>query len=120
MNLLIIFAAKYLYILIGVIAVATFVLSNQTVRVQFVKLSIFTFPFSLIVAWILNALIQSPRPFIVENIQPLIQSSPDNGFPSDHTLLAMTIASVIYTYNKKIGGAAGGPDCSHICVATRC
>jgi undecaprenyl-diphosphatase len=103
MNLLIIFAAKYLYLFIGLIALVTFGLGGRSVKAQWIKLSIFTFPLSLIIAQALNRLILSPRPFIVENMRPLIEASSDNGFPSDHTLLSMTIATVIFAYNKQVG-----------------
>jgi len=103
MNLLIIFADKYLYLLIGLIALAAFGLANRMVKAELIKLSIFAFPLSFVVAQILNQIILSPRPFIVDHLQPLIEASTDNGFPSDHTLLAMTIATVVFAYNKQIG-----------------
>jgi len=43
-----------------------------------------------------------PRPFAVKHIKPLIPHAPDNGFPSEHTVLAMTLTAVIYFYRKKL------------------
>ncbi len=40
---------------------------------------------------------------MVEHVQPLITHAADNGFPSDHTLLTMTIASILFLYNKRLG-----------------
>ena len=37
------------------------------------------------------------------SIKPLFPHIADNGFPSDHTLLTMTIAAIIFVYNRKLG-----------------
>ena len=58
---------------------------------------------SLILAKIGHLLFQDPRPFIVGHFQPLIISSRDNGFPSDHTLLAAFIGFVMLERSRKVG-----------------
>lgn len=37
-----------------------------------------------------GAFYNEPRPFVAHHFTPLIPHEPDNGFPSDHTLLAFT------------------------------
>ena len=37
-----------------------------------------------------GAFYNEPRPFVARHFTPLIPHEPDNGFPSDHTLLAFT------------------------------
>ncbi|CAN5188103.1 hypothetical protein BH11PAT1_BH11PAT1_6970 [soil metagenome] len=103
MDLLIIFGAKYLFIVIGILAIIKILFSPKDLKVSYIKLAIFTLPLSLIIAKIGNLIIFSPRPFVVERITPLIHASADNGFPSDHTLLSLTIASIVFAYNKKTG-----------------
>lgn len=103
MNMLIIFAAKYLFIVVCLMALGIFVLSDRLIESKIIRLSFFTLPLSYLISLVLNQLIISPRPFVVEHIQPLIQASIDNGFPSDHTLLTMTVAFIIFAYNKKWG-----------------
>ena len=44
-----------------------------------------------------------PRPFVTGNFTPLIPHAADNGFPSDHTLLATVIAVVGYYWDKRVG-----------------
>lgn len=44
-----------------------------------------------------------PRPFVVGNFTPLIAHAADNGFPSDHALLAAALAMVGLYWNKKLG-----------------
>lgn len=41
---------------------------------------------------LLNRLIQDPRPFVAEHYSPLAHATNDNGFPSDHTLVAALLA----------------------------
>src|SRR5207253_11016900 len=48
-------------------------------------------------------LIISPRPFQESGLPPLIPSSVDNGFPSDHTLLLAVAAAVITLVNWRWG-----------------
>ncbi len=43
------------------------------------------------------------RPFVVDHFIPLIMHAADNGFPSDHTLLAAGLAAVGMYWNKKLG-----------------
>jgi undecaprenyl-diphosphatase len=103
MSIFIIFAAVYLYLVILLIGAAVFFLSSQFIRKQMLLLSLIVFPVSYLVGKVLNLVIQSPRPFVLEHITPIIQASRDNGFPSDHTLLSMTVASIVFAYNRNVG-----------------
>jgi undecaprenyl-diphosphatase len=45
-----------------------------------------------------------PRPFVVDpSIKPLFAHPADNGFPSDHTALAATVALVVMMYRRWLG-----------------
>ena len=66
-------------------------------------LTIVSFPLTYIVAKISSVFVNDPRPFVVEHTKPLISHVADNGFPSDHVLLAMAITVVIFTFHKKLG-----------------
>ena len=48
-------------------------------------------------------MVKSPRPFVIDHMQPLIHAATDNGFPPDHVLWLATIAFVVFTHNKKLG-----------------
>lgn len=97
-----------------IIAVARFliyvVLALTTILMvwQKQKLSIFIYGFcvgisSIIIARVLSLFYYNSRPFAVGNFRPMISHLPDNGFPSDHTLLAASCAVVIYRINKRWG-----------------
>src|SRR5665811_1184254 len=45
-----------------------------------------------------------PRPFVADpSIKPLFAHPGDNGFPSDHTTLAATVALLVMGYRKLLG-----------------
>lgn len=52
-----------------------------------------------------SKLYYDPRPFVTHHLTPLVSHAADNGFPSEHTLLAVTLATVMYFYDKRIGAA---------------
>jgi undecaprenyl-diphosphatase len=41
---------------------------------------------------------------VAGHFTPLIPHAPDNGFPSDHTLLSSAIAMTVFLRNRSIGG----------------
>lgn len=102
MNTVVVFAAQYLYLLILIIAALAAIFADGEKRRKLFKLSLIAFPLSFVIGKVLNYFIYSPRPFVVEHIQPLISHAADNGFPSDHTLLVMTVTAVMFSYNKKL------------------
>ncbi len=103
MNVVIILVAKYFFLVSILLFFYALWEVKPTLRKDLLKLSTITFPLSYVIAKVMSYLIYDPRPFVVEHITPLIAHAPDNGFPSDHTLLAMTIACIIFVYNRKLG-----------------
>lgn len=102
MNSIMIFIAKYFYI-ISVFGIIIFFLKQpRAIKKSLIICSIIIAPLSYIIAKISGALYYDPRPFVVGNFIPLLAHSADNGFPSDHTLLASAIAMIVWFYNKKI------------------
>lgn len=58
---------------------------------------------SLLLAKLGSHLYHDPRPFVQGHFTPLIGHSNDNGFPSDHTLLASFIGWLVLVYDRKWG-----------------
>ncbi len=52
-----------------------------------------------VLALLLSHLIPDPRPYIAEHYIPLSHVSSDNGFPSDHTLLAAFLSALLLWIN---------------------
>ncbi|HZS93757.1 MAG TPA: phosphatase PAP2 family protein [Chloroflexota bacterium] len=94
-----IFAAKYLVFVDAVIAVALCLwLVTQRPRpavVRWVIAVVIMLVLSLVFSRIGAALISDPRPFTQDHVKPLISHAADNGFPSDHALLAAAIVAAV-------------------------
>ena len=102
-NLLIIFGAKYLlWVLIGLACVWFFKQPREKQK-RLLLFAAVVFPIVYAVSRFIAMFYYNPRPFMVDNFTPLIPHEPNNGFPSDHTLLSAAIATVIYPLSKKVG-----------------
>jgi undecaprenyl-diphosphatase len=107
MNEIIILTAKYLYLVSIVMAGVYFFQAKSEEKKRLGLLAIVTLPLALILGKLSSHFISDPRPFVVLHVTPLIAHAADNGFPSDHTLLTMTIAAIIFVFNKKWGVVLG-------------
>lgn len=59
---------------------------------------------SYVIAKVLGHFVLDPRPYLLEGIAPLTAVAHDNGFPSDHTLLAAALtASVVWIAPRYVG-----------------
>ena len=50
---------------------------------------------------ILTGVIIDPRPYLAAHARPLIPVARDNGFPSDHTLLAATLTATLWWIDRR-------------------
>ena len=101
-QLLLIFGAKYLIILPIIICGVYFLYQPKQEKKELVILGILSIVFVGLGAFIGGSLYYSSRPFVTENITPLISHSADNGFPSDHVLLVSALAVFFCLYNRKL------------------
>ncbi len=94
-----IFAAKYLVFVDAAIAVAVlgFILNRwpRPALLRWGITAVIVLILSYAFAKIGGALYNNPRPFAVDHIKPLVSHGPDNGFPSDHALLAAAIVALV-------------------------
>src|SRR3989338_4643251 len=103
MDNLIIFLAKYLIFIMVLILLVVWLRSNRKIRWQFAAVVILSGIIALSLSWLASKFYYHPRPFVVENIKPLVAQEADNSFPSNHMLLATNLALTIYFYNRRIG-----------------
>lgn len=54
-----------------------------------------------VVSKALTAVIVDPRPFLVAHARPLIPTARDNGFPSDHVLLAALLTASLWWIERR-------------------
>jgi undecaprenyl-diphosphatase len=98
-----IFAAKYLVFIDAVVAIGALalLLRHQPLSrllwwgIAASSLLVLSYIFAHIGA----AVYTDPRPFTTDHVRPLIPHAADNGFPSDHALLAAAIVAVIAIVN---------------------
>lgn len=98
-----IFLASKLHIVIVVVALFVFITATHDKKRMLFIYGVFGLPLAYILGKIAGLLYFTPRPFAELGIAPLVPHIADNGFPSEHTLYAMTIALVVYFANKKVG-----------------
>jgi undecaprenyl-diphosphatase len=103
MDSVIIFCAKYLFLSIVLILGFVWLKAGKTKKVELavatVLAGILAYGLMKFAGW----LYYDPRPFVTQHIKPLVSHGADNGFPSEHTVFAMTVSSIICLYNKRFG-----------------
>ena len=100
MNNLIVFTGEYLIYIIGLVFV---VLLFRKLQAGILIVTIVSAINALILAFVIGEMVRSVRPFVLEHTMPLIRHGADNGFPSHHVLIAMTMAAVAFLYDRNLG-----------------
>lgn len=103
MELLIIFGAEYLYLAVVFVALAYIFRQPKELRWKIALCAVVALPLTYIAAKIASYFYYDPRPFVVDQFVPLLPHAPDNGFPSDHTLLGSAIAAVVFFFHRRLG-----------------
>jgi len=93
----------YISILLGIIVFV----KNKSERKNIILYGAITFLIIIIITLIASNIFYDARPFVTDNVMPLILHPADNGFPSDHVLIAMGIAVVLFPFSKRFGIIAG-------------
>lgn len=104
MNSLIIFCAKYVFVFIILGIAIAWLRTKKDTKLEFALATVAASVTALIISRLAAKLYFDPRPFVSEHVRPLISHAANNGFPSDHALLTMTLTAITYFYSKKIAG----------------
>ena len=97
-----IYGAQYLYIFLLLIALIWYLLQPREAKLEMIAWGVVALPVMYILLVIAGLVYNDPRPFAVGHFTPLIPHDPDNGFPSDHTLLCSATSAIVFFYNKKM------------------
>lgn len=89
-----VFVARYLFIVIVFLEAAFLLLCHRKRWRMLLVAAAIIGGVALVLSLVANRLVQDPRPFVVGGFKPMIPSSMDNGFPSDHVLLLAATAAV--------------------------
>jgi len=103
MDSIFIFGAKYLFLLVFLIAGLYFLRQPRAVQKKMVIFSLVSLPLIYLLATLAGSLYYNPRPFVAGGFIPLIPHIPDNGFPSDHVLMVSAVAAIICFFSRKAG-----------------
>ena len=98
-----IFAAKYLFVLPVLMLGGYFFLQPRQEQKNMMLFAIPAALLAYVLALIAGHLYFDPRPFVVGHFTPLVPHAADNGFPSDHTLLASALAAIGMYWNRRLG-----------------
>ena len=104
LNALAIFGSQYLYMLLLAIALIWYLKQPRAAQIEMIAWGVAALPLMYLLLLIAGMVYYDPRPFVSDGIVPLIMHDPDNGFPSDHTLLCSATAAIVFCYNKKFSG----------------
>lgn len=98
-----IFCAKYLIFLMAVAVFAFWLYLSRPKKAKLALTIISAAVIAMIFAKLADKLYYHPRPFVAENIQPLIPHGTDNSFPSEHATFAAVLAVCTYFFNRRLG-----------------
>lgn len=99
-------AASYLLYVVALLALAAWLRSTRPDKIPFAVAGLVAVALVGVLVKVASALWVDPRPFVVDHTRPLIAHSADNGFPSDHTALAMAVALVVLARDRLLGAVA--------------
>ena len=98
---LFVFAATSLLFVLAAGFVLLAVLRRERVTWAFVARGVIAAAAAGVLTLLLGNLVQDPRPYVVEHYAALARASADNGFPSDHTLVAALIAGLAFWLDRR-------------------
>lgn len=108
MRPLIIFAAKYLFIIVAALAAYAWWRLPKELRLRVAIQALLGLGLAAVLVKVAGALHPDVRPFVARHFTPLIAQNGDNGFPSDHTTFTMLAAFTILPFARKWGVALAG------------
>jgi undecaprenyl-diphosphatase len=106
MHLIAIFLARYLVFVIIIMAGDYWLLAKKPQKLRMAIVGGITAIIGLLLDKIGSHIFYDTRPFVVTHTAPLVQHSADNGFPSEHTLIAAVAAATLLSVSPAWGGAA--------------
>jgi undecaprenyl-diphosphatase len=99
----VIFVAKYFILIPVIVAAVIWLRLPAKEKLRFAVLAVLGAAIAYGLAKLGSALFYNPRPFVVGHFTPYFAHGADNGFPSDHTLLASALAALVFSRNRRWG-----------------
>jgi undecaprenyl-diphosphatase len=102
-NSVIVFVAKYFVFLSALVVIAYWLRAATDVKFALGWQLVAGGIVAVALSTVAGHLYYDTRPFVTEHIAPLMSHAPDNGFPSDHALLASFLGFTLLFYSRRIG-----------------
>ena len=97
--------AKYLVVLPVVVSSAWWAFrADRNQRIRYLSILVGGGVLAYLLAKVGGHLYEDPRPFITDQVVPYFESATDNGFPSDHTMLAAVFAAAMWPFHRVLSG----------------
>ena len=102
MDSFIVFGAKYLFAAVVLGAAIPLISQSRESRARYLTAAAFALVLGVAMTKGAGAMYFDPRPF-THGVKALIAHEPDNGFPSDHTVLSFAAAVLALWANRRLG-----------------
>jgi undecaprenyl-diphosphatase len=96
-----VFCAAYLLFVLAAGWLVIVVVERKAITLAVIARVALMVVLSFAVATVLGHLISDPRPYLVEHTTPLAAVAHDNGFPSDHTLMAAALTASLWWFARR-------------------
>ena len=102
----IVVTAQYVPFLVPLAGLVVWLLLQRPGKVTLAVRSIIAFALALVLIKVFAMVHTDPRPFVVDPaVKPLFPHPADNGFPSDHTTMVVTVSLLVLLYRRWLGVA---------------
>lgn len=96
------FCATYILYLMGVALLVALFLRRERLTVNILLRIALMAALAFGLSLVLGRVIPDTRPYLVTHIAPLVDVAADNGFPSDHVLLAATVTTALWWLDRRL------------------
>ncbi len=103
MDTLVVYTAKYAFVVSFVIAVLVWLRLPSRQKTELLAWGVLGGALAYLLVKLAGALFYDTRPFVANHTAPLFAHPADNGFPSDHTALTMFVALCVLQYSRRWG-----------------
>lgn len=101
MNTVIVVLAQYVPFLVPLAAGVVWLTLDRTDKISLAIRAIIAFALALVLIKVAGMVHTDPRPFVVDpSLKPLFPHPADNGFPSDHTTMVVTVSLLVLAYRR--------------------
>ncbi|MDB5169435.1 MAG: phosphatase family protein [Candidatus Saccharibacteria bacterium] len=106
MHTIVTLVAKDFILLSPLVLLYVWLRLSKAKKIEAIYIGVVAAVLAVLLAVIGSRLFNDPRPFVAGHFTPYFAHGKDNGFPSDHALIAGLFAAITYVYSKRFGTLA--------------